>query len=155
MNAKGRTAIKIYGGQRYVFNGYYPTPYDQKVKGICDLFAARNIHTGQVHYFFYDWKNSYIVVDFLQKLIETYPDKTIYIIWDGWSAHRSTYTRAFIDLHPQIKTLPHPYTSIMAKPNRTELQLSAKICPKQQQLPNCGRSNECHRKFYRKKTNMI
>lgn len=108
LDAKGRTAVKIYGGQRYVFNGYYHTPYGQKVKGVCDLFAARNIHTGQIHYSFYDWKNSYIVVDFLQKLLDIYPDKTIYIIWDGWSAHRSNHTWAFIDLHPQIKILPLP-----------------------------------------------
>jgi len=108
LDAKGRTAVKIYGGQKYVFNGYYHTPYAQKVKGVCDLFAARNIHTGQVHYFFYDWKNSFIVVDFLQKLIEIYPNQIIYIIWDGWSAHRSNYTWAFIDMHPQIKVLPLP-----------------------------------------------
>lgn len=105
---KGRTAVKVYGGRKYVFNGYYHTPYGQKVKGLCDLFAARNLHTEEIHYCFYDWKNSFIVTEFLQMLLQIYPDKTIYIIWDGWSAHRSNYTQAFIDLNPRIKILPLP-----------------------------------------------
>lgn len=95
----------MYGGRKYVFNGYYHIPYGQKVKGVCDLFAARNLHTGEIHYHFYDWKNSFIVVDFLEKLLRIYPDLTLYIIWDGWSAHRSNYTQAFIDMHPRIKVL--------------------------------------------------
>jgi len=32
----------------------------------------------------------------------------IYIIWDGWSAHRSEHTKMFLDLHPRIKILPLP-----------------------------------------------
>lgn len=108
VDAKGRTAVKVYGGRKYVFNGYYHTPYGQKVKGVCDLFAARNIQTGKMHYCFYDWKNSFIVTEFLQTLLQTYPCRTIYIIWDGWSAHTSNHTQAFIDLHPRIKVLPLP-----------------------------------------------
>ena len=105
---KGKTAIKVYGGQKYVFTGYYHIPYGQKVKGICDLFMARNLHTGKRHYTFYDWKNSFIVTEFLEKLLEIYPDMDIYIIWDGWSAHRSEHTKMFLDLHPRIKILPLP-----------------------------------------------
>ena len=67
--------------------------FDEKVKGICDLFMARNVHTGKRHYSFYDWKNSFIVTEFLEKLFEIYPDMGIYIIWDGWSAHRSEHTK--------------------------------------------------------------
>jgi len=66
------------------------------------------MHTGERHYWFYDWKNSFIVVEVLQKLEEIYPDKDIYVIWDGWSAHTSNYTQAFLDLHPRIKILPLP-----------------------------------------------
>ena len=83
-------------------------PYGQKVKGICDLFMARDIHTGKRHYTFYDWKNSFIVTQFLQKLLDLYPDMNIYIIWDGWSAHRSEHTKMFLDMHPRIKILPLP-----------------------------------------------
>lgn len=105
---KGKTAIKHYGGQRYSFRGYYHIPYGQKVKGICDLFAARDVHNGDVHYAFYDWKNSFIVINFLEKLLAIYPDKELYIIWDGWSAHRSEMIKAFVDLHPRIKIIPLP-----------------------------------------------
>lgn len=105
---KGKTAVKKYGGQKFVFRRYYHVPYGQKVKGLCDLFAARNICTGEIHYEFYDWKNSFIVVQFLEKMLCAYPDKDIYIIWDGWSAHTSSCTKIFLDLHPRIKILPLP-----------------------------------------------
>jgi transposase len=61
-----------------------------------------------VHYEFYDWKNSFIVVDFLEKLLQIYEGKNLCIIWDGWSAHRSNFTQAFIDLNPRIKIFPLP-----------------------------------------------
>lgn len=69
---------------------------------------ARDLHNGKRHYTFYDWKNSFIVTQFLENLLEVYPDKDIYIIWDGWSAHRSEHTKMFLDLHPRIKILPLP-----------------------------------------------
>jgi transposase len=105
---KGKTAVKKYGGQKYCFNGYYHIPYGQKVKGICDLFAVRNIHESKIHFEFYDWKNSFIVIDFLQRLMQIYEGKELYIIWDGWSAHKSEMTKAFVDLNPRIKILPLP-----------------------------------------------
>jgi len=91
-----------------VFRGYYHIPYGQKTKGICDLFIARNLHTGERHYSFYDWKNSFIVTEFLEMLLSIYEGVWIYIIWDGWSAHRSQHTQMFLDLHPRIKILPLP-----------------------------------------------
>lgn len=78
------------------------------MKGICDLFMARNLHSGKRHYAFYDWKNSFIVTQFMEYLLEIYPYVDIYIIWDGWSAHRSEHTKMFLDLHPRIKILPLP-----------------------------------------------
>ena len=105
---KGKTAIKKYSGRKFVFGGYYHIPYGQKVRGVCDLFMAQNVHTGKRHYAFYDWKNSFIVTEFLEKLLEAYPDMNIYIIWDGWSAHRSEHTKMFLDLRPRIKILPLP-----------------------------------------------
>lgn len=66
------------------------------------------MHNGGVHYAFYDWKNSFIVINFLEKLLAIYPDKKLYIIWDGWSAHRSEMIKAFVDLHPRIKIIPLP-----------------------------------------------
>lgn len=100
--------MKKYGGQKFVFRGYYHIPYGQKVKGITDLFMARNIHTGKKHYTFYDWKNSFIVTQFYEELMNIYPNQEIYVIQDGWSAHTSEHTKCFLDLHPRIKILPLP-----------------------------------------------
>jgi transposase len=69
---------------------------------------ARNMHNNERHYAFYDWKNSFIVTQFLEKLLEIYPNCQIIIIWDRWSAHRSEHTEVFLDLHPRIKILPLP-----------------------------------------------
>lgn len=44
----------------------------------------------------------------MKKLLQIYEGKNLYIILDGWSAHRSNVTQAFIDLTPQIKILPLP-----------------------------------------------
>ena len=66
------------------------------------------MHTNKRHYTFYDWKNSFIVTQFLEKLLQIYPEDSIYIIWDGWSAHKSEHTEVFLDLHPRIKILPLP-----------------------------------------------
>lgn len=78
------------------------------MKGITDLFVARNLHTGERHYTFFDWKNSFIVTQFYRELMNFYPDKEIYIIQDGWSAHTSEHVKMFLDLHPRIKILPLP-----------------------------------------------
>ena len=66
------------------------------------------MHSGEVYHEFYDWKNSFIVINFLERLLSTCPDKYIYIIWDGWSAHTSEATKAFLDLHPRIRIAPLP-----------------------------------------------
>jgi transposase len=66
------------------------------------------LHSKEVHYEFYDWKNSFIVIDFLKRLLQIYEDKIIYIIWDGWSAHNSSMIKAFLDLNDRIKILPLP-----------------------------------------------
>lgn len=74
------------------------------------------MYTGKRHYWFYDWKNSFIVVEVLEKLLDIYPNKDIYIIWDGWSAHTSNYTQAFVDLHSRIKILPLPIKASWLNP---------------------------------------
>jgi len=69
---------------------------------------AQNLHTYDRHFKFYDWKNSFIVTQFLDYLLDLYPQKNIYIIWDGWSAHNSKHTKTYLDLHPRIIVLPLP-----------------------------------------------
>ena len=114
---KGRTPVKHYAGKKWTVEKYIFTPYSQKIKGIFDIFAARNIHNGKRHIRFYSWKNSYIVIDFIEWLLkEVYPDFHIYFILDGWSAHRSNAFNAFIDLHPRAHLAPLPTCSSWMNP---------------------------------------
>lgn len=90
-------------------DGQYRIPYGQKVKGLVDIFAAKNIHTGKRHYKFYGWKNSFTVIDFIDWLLkEAYPNENVYIIHDGWSAHRSKTFRAYADLQQRLHMVPLP-----------------------------------------------
>lgn len=109
---KGKTPVKQYGGIRWQTGRHYYTPYNQKVKGMFDIFAAKNVHSGDRHYRFYLWKNSFIVIDFIEWLAnEIYPNKDLYIILDGWSAHRSHVFNAYVDLHSRIHPVYLPTCS--------------------------------------------
>jgi len=92
------------------------------------LFSAKNVHTGKRHYWFYDWKNSFIVTGVLEKLLNIYPGKDIYIIWDGWSAHTSSYTQVFIDLHQRIKILPLPTKASWLNPVERDFSSIQRFC---------------------------
>jgi transposase len=65
--------------------------------------AAINIHTGDIHYWFYDWKNCFIVIECFEDLLKKYPDKDIYVIVDCWSAHRAYVTKIWNFFHPRLK----------------------------------------------------
>jgi DNA-binding transcriptional MerR regulator len=109
---KGRTPIKQYGGKRWSQDKHYYTPYAQEINGIFDIFAAKNIHTGKRHHRFYSWKNSFIVIDFIDWLLNTvYPNEDIYLIHDGWSAHTSNAFYAYTDLQPRLHLAPLPTCS--------------------------------------------
>ena len=92
------------------------------------MFSARNLHNGKRHYWFYDWKNSFIVTEVLEKVLSIYPNKDIYIIWDGWSAHTSNYTHAFVDLHPRIKILPLPTRASWLNPIERDFSSIQRFC---------------------------
>jgi len=109
---KGKTPIKHFPGKMWTGEKNYRIPYGQKVRGLVDLFAVKNIHTGKRHYKFYDWKNSFIVIDFIDWILkDVYPDNDIYIIHDGWSAHRSNAFRSYADLQPRLHLVPLPTCS--------------------------------------------
>lgn len=109
---KGKTPVKQYGGTRWQYENKYHVPYRQKVKGLFDIFAAKNIHSKERHCRFYVWKNSFIVIDFLEWLSnEVYPGKDLYIILDNWRAHKSEAIKAYSDLHPRIHLAYLPTTS--------------------------------------------
>lgn len=106
---KGRTPVKEFSGRKWTIDENYRIPYSQKVKSLVDIFAAKNIHTEKRHYGFYDWKNSFTVIDFVSKLLnDVYTDKEIYLILDGWSAHKSGAFHAFADLQSRLHLVPLP-----------------------------------------------
>ena len=106
---KGCIPIKQFDGRKWTTDKYYFVPERQKVKGLLNLFAVRNLNSGAFHYKFYDFKNSFIVMDFFEYLLKIYPDKHIYIILDNWKAHTSNATKAFVDLHPRITLVYLPF----------------------------------------------
>jgi transposase len=109
---KGRTPVKHYGGARWGRDKQYRIPYNQKVKGLFDILAVKNVHTGERHYQYYDWKNSFIVIDFIEWLSTAiYPENELYFILDNWSAHRSNAFGAYIDLHPRVHPVYLPTTA--------------------------------------------
>lgn len=114
---KGRTPVKQYGGKKWSKDKHYYTSYAQKIKGIFDIFAAKNIHTGIRHHRFYSWKNSFIVIDFIDWLLKKiYPDNDLYIILDRWSAHRSNAFLVYADLQPRLHLVPLPTCSSWMNP---------------------------------------
>lgn len=70
--------------------------------------AAINIHTGKIHYWFFDWKNSFIVIECFEDLLKIYPDKEIYVILDCWRAHTSKTIQIWEDLHPRFHLIYLP-----------------------------------------------
>ena len=132
--------MKQYGGWKWTNKQHYRVPYAQKVRGLFDLFAAKNIHTGMRHHRFYTWKNSFIVIDFVNYLLYTiYPEKDLYLILDGWSAHKSKAFQAYADLQPRLHLVPLPTCSSwmndierdFAHIQRDVLDNSCFSCPKE------------------------
>jgi transposase len=99
---KAKIAIKEYFGSVYTKDKKVFYPSKQKVKGLLEMPAGVNIQTGKVHYWFYDWKNSFVVIECLEKLLEEYPGKEIYAIMDNWSAHKSHDVKVWNALHPRM-----------------------------------------------------
>ena len=99
---KAKIAIKECKGWVYtkLKKVYYPEK--QKVKGLLEMPAAINIHTGKIHRWFFDWKNSFIVIECFEDLLRLYPDKEIYAILDCWSAHTSAAIQIWEELHPRF-----------------------------------------------------
>ena len=70
---KAKIAIKEYKGYIYTKEKKVTYPAKQKVNGLLEMPAGINIKTGKIHYWFYDWKNSFVVIECLEKLLEEYP----------------------------------------------------------------------------------
>ena len=99
---KAKIAIKEYGGYVYTKEKKVKYPAKQKVKGLLEMPAAINIHTGEIHYWFFDWKNSFVVIECFEDLLRKYPDKEINVIIDCWSAHTSYAVKVWNYFHPRF-----------------------------------------------------
>lgn len=64
--------------------------------------AAINVYTGDIHYWFHDWKNSFIVIECFEDLLKKYPGQHIYVIVDCWSAHTSYDIKVWNFFHPRL-----------------------------------------------------
>ncbi len=107
---KGRTPVKHFEGRKwfddrnaYGDNAIYKVATKQKVKGLLDYFAAKDVHSGRVYHAWYDWKNAFIVIDFFERLLREIPGKTIYVLIDCWSAHKAGVMKSFVDLNTRLK----------------------------------------------------
>lgn len=107
---KGRTPVKHFEGRKWFddrdscgSNVLYKVPAKQKVKGLLDYFAAKDVHSGRVYHAWYDWKNAFVVIDFFERLLREIPGKTIYVLIDCWSAHKAGITKSFADLNERLK----------------------------------------------------
>ena len=109
---KGKTPIKKFSGRKWTNDKNYRIPYAQKVKGLVDIFAAWDPHNERIYYRFYDWKNAYIFIDYLEWLLNTiFHKEDIYIILDGWSVHKSHAVKTFVALNPRLHLVPLPSCS--------------------------------------------
>lgn len=70
--------------------------------------AAINIHTGEIIHWFYDWKNSFIVIECFEDLLRRNPDKEIYATMDCWKAHTSHAIRVWNFFHPRFHIVNTP-----------------------------------------------
>ena len=81
------------------------------MKGLLEMPAAINIHTGEILHWFFDWKNSFIVIQCFEDLLKRYPDMDVYVIIDGWSAHTSYAIKIWAFLHSRLKIVYLPTNS--------------------------------------------
>ncbi len=73
--------------------------------------ACIDVHSGDILHWFYDWKNSFIVIECFDDLLERYPNKQIYVIADRWSAHTSYAIRVWGFFHPRLHIVYLPTNS--------------------------------------------
>lgn len=100
------------------------TPYAQKVKGVLDFFMARDVHSSDRHFQFYDWKNSFIVNDFFRWLLHgVYPGKVLHVILDNWRCHKSGVLQAFAAFEPRLQLHYLPTCSSWMNPVERDFAL--------------------------------
>ncbi|MFH1642906.1 MAG: IS630 family transposase [Nanoarchaeota archaeon] len=99
---KAKIAIKQYSGFIYTREQIVKHPAKQKVRGLLEMPACIDVHSGDIIHWFYGWKNSFIVIECFEDLLRRYPDKEVYVIVDCWSAHTSYAIKVWNYFHPKL-----------------------------------------------------
>jgi len=99
---KAKIPVKEYTGHIYTRKNKAKHPSKQKIRGLIEMPAAINVHTGQINHWFFDWKNAFVVIQCFEKLLEKYPEKEVYVIMDNWSAHRAKAVKVWCALHERF-----------------------------------------------------
>jgi transposase len=73
--------------------------------------AAIDIHTGKIHFWFHDWKNSFMIIQCFEDLLSKYPQRDIYIILDNWRANKSYAIKVWAFFHPRLHLVYTPTNS--------------------------------------------
>jgi len=97
-------------------------------------------------------ENSYTVTDYLEKIKELYPGKTLYNNMGRMERPQiSPHTKLFIPAPGSTNTTP-TNKSFLSESNRKRLRPNTKIRTQQQQLRDSNRNNKRSRKLHRKRT---
>jgi len=70
--------------------------HEYKRNGTASLLAALEVHSGQVKGQSIRHNNSETFIRFLRRLLQSYPDKELYVVLDNGSSHRSKKTLAWV-----------------------------------------------------------
>lgn len=70
--------------------------HEYKRNGTASLLAALEVHSGQVKAQSIRRNNSETFIRFLRRLLQSYPDKELYVVLDNGSSHRSKKTLAWV-----------------------------------------------------------
>lgn len=108
---KARIPVKQFTGCVYTKEKKIKHPAKQKVRGLVDMPAAIDVHSGDIHHWFTDWKNSFIVIECFEDLLRKYPGQKIYVIADCWSAHTSYNIKVWNFFHPRLEIVYLPTNS--------------------------------------------
>jgi transposase len=76
---------------------------DYKRNGITNLFAAMNVHTGEIVYTFHPQHRHEEWIQFLSQIeAATPPENEIHLIMDNYSAHKNVYVAQWLAEHPRF-----------------------------------------------------
>jgi len=82
--------------------------HEYKRNGTASLLAALEVHSGQIHGQSIRSNNSETFIRFLRKMLNTYPDKELYVVVDNGSSHRSKRTLAWVNRKKRIHLMFTP-----------------------------------------------